>query len=75
VKAVGEEPWSVVGEPERSGRGYKLQVSNNAGDWSDVYSTSSGNGEVDDIFLETPATGRYVRMLGIERGITGTGTN
>jgi subtilisin-like proprotein convertase family protein len=50
------------------GRGYKLQVSNDASTWSDVYSTTTGDGGVDDITLATAASGRYVRMLGTQRG-------
>ncbi len=33
------------------GKGYKLQVSNDASTWSDVYSTTTGDGGVDDITL------------------------
>jgi endo-1,3(4)-beta-glucanase len=49
------------------GRSYKLQVSNDAATWSDVYSTTAGDGGVDDITLSSPASGRYVRMLGVRR--------
>jgi hypothetical protein len=49
------------------GRGYKLQVSNDASTWSDVYSTTTGDGGVDDITLASPASGRYVRLLGTQR--------
>jgi beta-glucanase (GH16 family)/regulation of enolase protein 1 (concanavalin A-like superfamily) len=42
--------------------GYKIQTSNNASTWTDVYSTTSGNGSVDDITGLT-ASGRYVRVL------------
>ena len=49
------------------GRGYQLQVSDNASTWSDVYSTTTGDGGVDDITLSSPASGRYVRMLGTQR--------
>ena len=49
------------------GRGYKLQVSNDASTWSEVYSTATGDGGVDDITLVSPASGRYVRMLGTQR--------
>jgi len=52
------------------GRGYKLQVSNNAADWSDVYTTTTGDGGVDDITLASSASGRYVRMLGTQRATT-----
>jgi hypothetical protein len=50
------------------GRAYKIQVSSNASTWSDVYTTTTGDGNVDDISLSSPASGRYVRMLGIQRG-------
>ena len=49
------------------GRGYRLQVSDDASMWSDVYSTTTGDGGVDDITLSVPASGRYVRMLGSQR--------
>ena len=49
------------------GRGYKIQVSNDASSWSDVYTTTTGDGGVDDITLSSPASGRYVRMLGTQR--------
>ncbi len=52
------------------GRSYKLQVSNDATTWSDVYRTTTGDGGVDDLTLAAPASGRYVRMLGIQRGTT-----
>ncbi len=52
------------------GRGYKLQVSNDASTWSDAYSTTTGDGGVDDITLSAPAAGRYVRMLGTQRATT-----
>ncbi len=49
------------------GRGYTIQVSSDASSWSDVYSTTTGNGGVDDLTLAAPASGRYVRMLGTQR--------
>ncbi len=49
------------------GRGYTIQVSNDASTWSDVYSTTTGAGGVDDITLSSPACGRYVRLLGTQR--------
>jgi len=52
------------------GRGYKLQVSSDASSWSDVYSTTAGDGGVDDITLSTPASGRYLRLLGTQRATT-----
>jgi hypothetical protein len=50
------------------GRSYQLQVSSDAATWTDVYSTTIGDGGVDDITLSAPASGRYVRMLGLLRG-------
>ncbi len=49
------------------GRGYTLQVSGNASTWSDVYSTTTGDGGVDDITLASPVSARYVRLLGTQR--------
>jgi hypothetical protein len=49
------------------GRSYQLQVSNDASTWSNVYSTTTGDGGVDDITLAIPASGRYVRMIGTVR--------
>ena len=40
----------------------------------DVYTTTTGNGGVDDINLSAPATGRYVRMLGTQRGTRAAAT-
>jgi hypothetical protein len=49
------------------GAAYHLQVSFDANTWTTVYTESSGNGGVDDI-SGLSVTGRYVRMLGIDRG-------
>jgi hypothetical protein len=49
------------------GRGYTIQISDDASAWSDVYSTTTGDGGVDDIALASPASGRYVRLLGTQR--------
>jgi hypothetical protein len=49
------------------GSAYQIQVSNNASDWTDVYSTSSGDGGIDDIELGDTSA-RYVRMYGTGRG-------
>lgn len=48
-------------------KAYKIQVSDNADTWTDVYSTIYGDGGISDIrFPKQDA--RYVRMLGITRG-------
>jgi hypothetical protein len=52
------------------GKGYQIQVSENVTNWTTVYSTTTGDGGVDDINLS--GTGRYVRMNGTQRG-TGYG--
>ena len=45
---------------------YKIQVSSDASNWTDAYSTTSGDGGVDDITF-TAKSGRYVRMYGTQR--------
>ncbi|WP_051106826.1 DUF4855 domain-containing protein [Paenibacillus terrigena] len=49
------------------GKSYKIQVSSDATNWTDVYTTTTGDGGVDDIGF-APTTGRYVRMSATERG-------
>lgn len=51
--------------------GYKIQVSNDATNWSDIYTTSTGNGAFDDL-TGLAGTGRYVRVLCVTRA-TGFG--
>lgn len=49
------------------GKRYKIQVSDDAKTWTEVYAEDEGKGGVDEItFSEVEA--RYVRMLGIELG-------
>jgi hypothetical protein len=52
------------------GRSYKIQVSGNGSKWTDIYSTTTGDGGIDDLTVN--GTGRYVRMYGTQRG-TGWG--
>ncbi|MGW0119775.1 glycosyl hydrolase family 8 [Streptomyces sp. NPDC003327] len=47
---------------------YRIQTSQDGSTWTDVYSTSTGDGAVDD--LAVSGTGRYVRMYGTARGTT-----
>ncbi|GAA2383761.1 hypothetical protein Cme02nite_70040 [Catellatospora methionotrophica] len=47
------------------GRGYQLQTSPDNATWTTVYSTTTGDGGVDDVSLT--GTGRYVRMNGTAR--------
>jgi lysophospholipase L1-like esterase len=49
---------------------YKIQVSTNALTWTDIYTNNSGSGGIDRIGVA--ASGRYVRMLGMQSG-TGNG--
>jgi Raf kinase inhibitor-like YbhB/YbcL family protein len=48
------------------GKAYKIQTSADASTWTDIYSTTTGNGATDD--LAVTGTGRYVRMYGTARG-------
>ena len=52
------------------GKGYQIQVSDNASTWTTIFSTTTGDGAIDD--LAVSGTGRYVRMNGVTRG-TGYG--
>jgi hypothetical protein len=46
--------------------GYRIEVSNSSsGPWTSMFSTTTGNGGVDEILLSTSA--RYVRMYGTQR--------
>ena len=42
---------------------YKIQISNDAQTWTDVYTETGGNGGTDGIMVD--GSGRYVRMLGV----------
>ncbi|MET7403929.1 discoidin domain-containing protein, partial [Dactylosporangium sp. NPDC005572] len=50
------------------GRAYQVQVSNDNSSWTSVFSTTTGDGGVDD--LTVTGTGRYVRVYGTQRGLT-----
>jgi beta-glucosidase len=45
---------------------YKIQVSNDNTNWTDIFSTTSGDGGIDDLVVS--GRGRYVRMYGTQRG-------
>ncbi|MEU8202651.1 penicillin acylase family protein [Streptosporangium sp. NPDC049046] len=49
------------------GAAYSIQTSTNGSTWTTVYSTTTGNGGVDNVRF-TPTTARYVRMQGVTRG-------
>jgi len=52
------------------GQNYEVQISNDATNWTGVYTNNSGSGGIDRISVA--ASGRYVRMLGLHSG-TGNG--
>lgn len=52
------------------GKGYQIQVSDNATTWTTIFTTATGDGAIDD--LAVTGTGRYVRLNGVTRG-TGYG--
>jgi lysophospholipase L1-like esterase len=52
------------------GKSYKIQISNDPTNWTDVYTTSTGTGGINRISIS--ANARYVRMLGLLSG-TGNG--
>ncbi|MBM3253527.1 MAG: hypothetical protein FJZ16_04670 [Candidatus Omnitrophica bacterium] len=47
-------------------KSYKIQVSNNRINWTDIYSTENGDGDIDEIVFNS-TTARYVRIYGTER--------
>jgi len=49
------------------GKSYDIQTSNDAVNWTTIYTTTSGDGGTDDI-TGLNASGRYVRMYGTQRG-------
>lgn len=48
------------------GKAYQIQVSPDGTTWTNVYTTSTGDGGVDDLAVK--GTGRYIRMYGTQRG-------
>ena len=52
-----------------SARSYKIQVSQDMSSWTDVYSTTTGDGGYDDITFPAVSV-RYVRMYGAQRATT-----
>jgi beta-glucanase (GH16 family) len=47
------------------GRAYQIQTSPNGSTWTTIYSTTTGDGGIDD--LAVTGTGRYIRMYGTQR--------
>ena len=52
------------------GKAYQIQTSSDATNWATIYTTTTGDGGVDDLTIS--GSGRYVRMYGTVRG-TGYG--
>jgi hexosaminidase len=52
------------------GKAYQIQTSNDRTTWTTIYTTTSGDGGVDDLTVN--GNGRYLRMYGTQRG-TGWG--
>jgi len=52
---------------EAYGKAFKIQVSNDAKEWRDVYETEDGHTGVQQISFDE-VTGRYIRMYGLQRG-------
>ncbi len=50
------------------GKSYKIQVSNDAETWREVYKTEEGSEGLNEILFPEEVKARYVRMLGIELG-------
>ncbi|MFB7685574.1 chitosanase [Streptomyces sp. NPDC056140] len=46
-------------------KAYRVEVSNDGSTWSQLYSTTSGNGATDDLTVN--GTGRYLRVFGTQR--------
>ena len=46
---------------------FKIQASNDAATWTDIYSTTTGSGGIQDLTV-TQTTARYIRMYGTARG-------
>lgn len=48
------------------GRGYQIQLSPDAATWTTVFSTTTGDGGIDDVAVS--GSGRYLRIFGTARG-------
>ncbi|GII34076.1 penicillin acylase family protein [Planotetraspora mira] len=51
------------------GSSYRIDTSTDGVTWTPAYSTTSGNGGIDNVSF-TPVNARYVRMQGVKRGTT-----
>jgi len=48
-------------------KSYKLQISDDAKTWTDVYTTDNSKGGIEEIPLKKPVAARYIKMQGIKR--------
>ena len=48
------------------GKSYQIQTSNDAVNWTNIYTTTTGDGAIDD--LNVSGSGRYIRVYGTVRG-------
>lgn len=61
----------VILQWQRSyGTGYRIEVSDDASNWTSIYSTSTGDGAIDDL-TGLSGAGRYIRMYGVQRACDG----
>jgi acyl-homoserine lactone acylase PvdQ len=51
------------------GRGYRIEVSSDGTNWQQAYTTSSADGNVDNVAFPA-VSGRYVRLTGLQRATT-----
>jgi hypothetical protein len=49
------------------GRGYRIEISDDAQNWKTVYEETKGDGNLDEIILPQPVTGRYIRVFGVDK--------
>src|SRR6185436_13881728 len=54
------------------GKSYQIQTSNDATNWTTIYSTTTGDGGIDDL-TGLSGSGRYVRMNGTVRALSAYG--
>lgn len=47
---------------------YLIQIADDTSTWQTVYQHFMGDGEIDQILLDSAVTARYVRMYGLQRG-------
>ncbi len=55
------------------GSGYRIEVSEDSTNWTSIYTTSTGDGGVDEL-TGIQRVGRYIRMYGTQRACDGCGT-